>query len=103
MDGPHASDTLRSVVAVTTRFVGAVGGMRSEVRDDWAETRDELQIAVNSTTCAVLNNGADVLVMRAPLSKRRASVRDTADRQMGARRDSTPKTFSRLVALLRVP
>jgi hypothetical protein len=61
VDGPHISDTLCSVVAVTTRLVGAVGGVRSAEREDWARRRDELHDRVSIRT-AVNREGA-VLVM----------------------------------------
>jgi hypothetical protein len=46
VDGPQASDALVSVVDVTIRLVGVVGGVRSR---HWAETWDEPHNSVSAT------------------------------------------------------
>jgi hypothetical protein len=61
VDGAHDRDTLCSVVAVTTRLVGADGGVQSAERDDWARRRDEPHDRVSIRTA--VNREGDVLVM----------------------------------------
>jgi hypothetical protein len=62
-------------MAVTTRLVGAVGGVRSRV---WAESSDEPHAIVINNTGNILVNGGGVRVMgilivkAAPHSKRHA-------------------------------
>jgi hypothetical protein len=59
VEGSHASDTLCSVVAVTTRLVGAVGGMRSFA----ADRTDEPNNIASSKIRPAVNDEGYVLVM----------------------------------------